>query len=106
MSLPTNKKGIRELFFREIRHPVMKIVYDAIKMKRCPNQVFILLVGLTGGGKSSTINYVFERDIAETCETESKTRYTEEFSINMKSDEYKDLQLSFIDTPGFNDTFG
>ncbi|XP_071162761.1 uncharacterized protein [Mytilus edulis] len=54
MSLPANEKQLYDLFRSGKRHPAMEMADAAMKMKRSPNQVFILLVGLSGSGKSST----------------------------------------------------
>ncbi|XP_052105978.1 uncharacterized protein LOC127738684 [Mytilus californianus] len=108
MSLPVNEKQLHDLFRRGKRHPAMKMADIAMKMKRSPNQVFVLLVGLSGAGKSSTVNYLFETNVAETSELRSETRSTIEYTVQMKSTEWRipDLQLSIIDTPGFCDTDG
>ncbi|CAC5390330.1 unnamed protein product [Mytilus coruscus] len=108
MGLPVNEKQLHDLFLGGKRHPAMKMADIAMKMKRSPNQVFVLLVGLSGAGKSSTVNYLFETNVAETSELRSETRSTIEYTVKMKSTEWRipDLQLSIIDTPGFCDTDG
>ncbi|VDH92974.1 Hypothetical predicted protein [Mytilus galloprovincialis] len=108
MSLPENESQLQSLFLKGVRHPAMKMADNAMKMKRSPNQVFILLVGLSGAGKSSTVNYLFETDAAITSESKSETISTIEYTVKLKSDEWKipDLKLSIIDTPGFCDTEG
>ncbi|CAC5390328.1 unnamed protein product [Mytilus coruscus] len=108
MSLPANEKQLQELFFSGKRHPAMKMSDNAMKMKRSPNQVFILLVGLSGAGKSSTVNYLFETNLAKTSEVRSETRSTTEYTVSLESTEWRipDLLLSIVDTPGFCDTNG
>ncbi|CAC5387665.1 DHH [Mytilus coruscus] len=108
MSLPENEKQLHNLFLSGKRHPAMKMADIAMKMKRSPNQVFFLLVGLTGSGKSSTVNYLFDKNIAETGDSKSVTHSTTEYILKLKSVEWRipDLKLSIIDTPGFGDTEG
>ncbi|VDI07705.1 Hypothetical predicted protein [Mytilus galloprovincialis] len=108
MSLPANEKQLYDLFRSGKRHPAMEMADAAMKIKRSPNQVFLLLVGLRGSGKSSTVNYLFETNIARTSDSKSETRSTTEYMLQMKSNEWRipDLTLSLIDTPGFGDTGG
>lgn len=77
-------------------------------MNRAPNQVFILLVGLTGAGKSSTVDYLLGTNIGETKLLQSEERSTIEYAVKLKSTKYKipDIQLSIINTPGLSDTNG
>ncbi|VDI02928.1 Hypothetical predicted protein, partial [Mytilus galloprovincialis] len=107
-SLPENEKQLHDLFLSGKRHPAMKMADIAMKMKRSPNQVFILLVGLSGSEKSSTVNYLFDKDIVETGDSKSVTHSTTEYILKLKSIEWRipDLKLSIIDTPGFGDTEG
>ncbi|XP_071162768.1 uncharacterized protein [Mytilus edulis] len=108
MSLPEDEKQLQNLFLKGVRHPAMKMADAAMRMNRSPNQVFILLVGLSGAGKSSTVNYLFETNAAKTSELRSETISTIEYTVQLKSNEWKipDLKLSIVDTPGFCDTEG
>ncbi|XP_052105983.1 uncharacterized protein LOC127738687 isoform X2 [Mytilus californianus] len=108
MSLPESEQQLQTLFISGKRHLAMKMAATAIQMKRSPNQVFLLLIGLSGSGKSSTVNYLFDKNVAKTGDSLSVTRSTTEYVLNLKSSEYKipDLKLSIIDTPGFGDTDG
>lgn len=108
MSLPSDVQSLSEMVLRGKSHPAMKMAGHAMTMKRSPNQAFVLLVGLTGAGKSSTINYLFDKKIATTNDIGSQTLSTSEYVVQLKSEEWRipDLKLSVIDTPGLCDTNG
>ncbi|CAB4028572.1 GTP-binding A, partial [Paramuricea clavata] len=77
---------------------------------RSMNHVSILLVGLTGGGKSCTINHLLNTkdEIAKTNDSESETRSTQEFIVYGSAPQFEveELPLGIVDTPGFCDTDG
>lgn len=108
MSLPENEQQLQELQLNNESHPAMRLADNAIKMKRSPNQVFILLFGLSGAGKKSTIDYLFGTNVRETSESRPGERSTIEYTVQLKSIELRirDLQLSIIDTPSFGDIDG
>ncbi|CAC5409091.1 DHH [Mytilus coruscus] len=108
MSLPENEKQLHDLYLSGKSHPAMRMAAIAMNMKRSPNQVFLLLVGLSGSGKSSTVNYLFDKKIAKTGDSKSVTHSTTEYVLQLKSSEWRipDLKLSMIDSPGFGDTDG
>ncbi|CAG2190272.1 unnamed protein product [Mytilus edulis] len=108
LSLPTSGLELTKLRMMGKSHPSMKMAYKSIRISRAPNRAFILLIGETGGGKSSTINYLLNTDIAPINKSESQRHSTTEYVLTMKSDEWRipDLTMSIIDTPGFLDTGG
>ena len=85
---------------------------SSAKIRRPLDSAMILLVGVSGVGKSSTINNLFdtgeEFKIVMTSSTESETRATSEYVLSFEEPSYQvcDLKMSVIDTPGFNDTEG
>ncbi|CAG2220639.1 unnamed protein product [Mytilus edulis] len=83
MSLPENEEQLFDLLHRGKSHPAMKMADTAMRMKRSPNQVFILLVGLSGSGKSSTVNYLFDKNIAKTGDSKSVTHSTNEYILKL-----------------------
>ena len=82
------------------------------QIKRSPCYTSILLVGVTGVGKSSTVNHLLNTSgaikFAKTHDTRSATRDTSEFffTVDEPKFEVSDLQLGIVDTPGFSDTVG
>ncbi|CAB4028571.1 GTP-binding A [Paramuricea clavata] len=77
---------------------------------RSINHVSILLVGLSGVGKSATINHLLRTkdEIAKTSYFETGTRSTQEFIVYGSAPRYEveGLPLGVVDTPGFGDTDG
>ena len=75
--------------------------------QRSEKQTTIFLYGISGGGKSSTINYLFHKQIVQTSEELSITRDVSENSCAIFSESFRSyIDISFIDTPGFDDTKG
>ena len=97
---------------REPRAKLFSIVNYSRKINRAINHTSVLLLGSSGVGKSSTINHLFNTgdgiQFAKTSDTQSETRVTTEFILTADEPEYgvQDLQLSIVDSPGFNDTEG
>ncbi len=96
------------------RAKLIKCINDSRKIRRSINHVSILLVGTSGVGKSCTINHLLNSknlikdEHAETNESQSQTRSTQEFIIYASDPEYEfeRLPLGLVDTPGFCDTSG
>ena len=122
-SMPTSRRGFfkeslslglleSEPSLREPRAKLFSIINDSRKINRAINRASILLLGSSGVGKSSTINHLFSTgdgiQFAKTSDTQSETRVTTEFILTADEPEYEvqDLQLSIVDSPGFNDTEG
>jgi GTP-binding protein EngB required for normal cell division len=74
---------------------------------RCPDKAYVILLGLTGGGKSATINFLFNNEQVTTPDsyasaTSTILEYSVKIPINIKG--VKECELRVIDTPGFGDT--
>ena len=82
------------------------------KIKRHLQSAMILLVGVSGAGKSSTINHLLDTGegdpVAITSDNESQTKETSEYVLTVDEPDYEvsGLTMSIIDTPGLNDTDG
>ena len=82
------------------------------QVKRPLQSAMILLVGVSGAGKSSTINHLLDTGegdpVAITSDNESQTKETSEYVLTVDEPDYEvsGLTMSIIDTPGLNDTDG
>ncbi|CAG8581802.1 87_t:CDS:2, partial [Racocetra fulgida] len=98
--------------FQEItnlhEHEGIRSAFNAVKLKLSPNNAYILLLGISGSGKSSTINFLFNKEITLTGDGKSQTKETTEFKakINDLRLGIKNLGISIIDGPGLEDSKG
>ncbi|CAG7730083.1 unnamed protein product, partial [Allacma fusca] len=79
---------------------------DSYKLGRSTNTASILLLGMTGAGKSHTINNLFSKLITPVGDGVSCTKDIVEFTIQMPSQNLgiSNAKIEVIDTPGFGDT--
>ncbi|RUS19264.1 hypothetical protein BC937DRAFT_87754 [Endogone sp. FLAS-F59071] len=65
----------------------------------------IILFGITGAGKSITINKLFGAELCPTGDTKSTTKEVTEYYVEIPSKRsgIENLRLSVIDTPGYGD---
>ncbi|CAG8803258.1 5396_t:CDS:1, partial [Racocetra fulgida] len=89
-------------------HKGIKSAFNAVNLNLSTNHAYILLLGLSGSGKSSTINFLFNKDITVTGDGKSQTKETIEFKaeINDSRLRIKNLGISIIDGPGLEDSKG
>ena len=87
-------------------HKASKLVGSSLKAHRSPYESMIFLYGLTGAGKSSTLNHLFKYDLIPTSARQSCTRTVVELVATMDSPHWDvtGLDLGFVDTPGYGDT--
>ena len=94
------------------RAKLFHFIMSSAKIQRPFESAMILLVGSSGVGKSATINHLLDTGgdapVAKTSNSQAETRATSEYIITTDEPNYdvSDLQLSVIDTPGFNDNNG
>ena len=93
---------------QEPRAKLISHISSSKKIGRSMNHVSILLLGRTGVGKSSTVNHFLGDEIAQVSESQSETRFTQEFIVYGSQPQYEveELPLGVVDTPGFGDTAG
>ena len=109
LNLPSSLHDVQKLVLSGIEHQGITMVGNSLRAHRSSNKAIIFLYGITGSGKSSTLNHLFNtKDMLEVSEVKSCTKDVAEYVVTMSSDDYKlnNLEIGFIDTPGWNDTSG
>ena len=92
--------------FLQSDHEATEMIARSIQAHRSPYQAMVFLYGLTGGGKSSTLNHLFNTELIPTSDDRSCTADVTEYVATMDSEYWNvtDLEIGFVDTPGFGDT--
>ncbi|XP_065650048.1 uncharacterized protein LOC105846404 isoform X6 [Hydra vulgaris] len=90
------------------RQKLISYMYQSDKSNRCPFKTTCMLFGKSGVGKSSFINHLIGHDLLKTNPYYSETRDIQEVVLTMKepSLDVSNLQLTFVDTPGYFDDDG
>ena len=107
ISLPRTVYEANMMYVKNVNHPAMNMMGSSLKAHRSCNEAIIYLYGVSGAGKSSTINHLFNREnMIPVSSSQSCTSEVAEFVSTMQSDHWKvsNLQIGFIDTPGWDDT--
>ncbi|UJR18157.1 hypothetical protein I4U23_005057 [Adineta vaga] len=98
---------IKRKLARNPHHKGLQYAYTSGKNKRSPCVASILLVGLTGAGKSSTLNMLFNNknlaDVGDSCSCSSDI-IEYEVQVPVRELDVENTVLRIIDTPGFGDT--
>ncbi|KAI6660459.1 hypothetical protein LOD99_14044 [Oopsacas minuta] len=105
ISLPKTFEKLNELL-KTSDHKAANLIGTSLKAYRSPYEAIVFLYGITGEGKSSTLNHLFNTTLIPTSEDRSCTRGITEYVATMDSDHWHvtDLEIGFVDTPGFGDT--
>ena len=94
----------------QIRHKAIRMVEKSLLAQRPTNRAIIFLYGLSGSGKTSTLKHLFRgaQEMMETSYRQSATYDVIEYISSMESDhwEAQNLEISWVDAPGFADTSG
>ena len=109
LSLPSTLYDVQKLALKGVEHPGMTMVSNSLKAHRTSNKAIIFLYGMTGSGKSSTLNHLFNnQDLLKVSDNESCTKDVVEHVVTMTSDDCRvhNLEIGFIDAPGWADTDG
>ena len=87
------------------RAKLLACIKDSMGIQRSFNHVSILMVGITGAGKSATVNHLLGVNLAETSTVKVTTRFTKEYIVHSNDPQFEveGLPLGLIDTPGFCD---
>ena len=104
--LPKKFDELNQLLNNFSYHQASQLVGSSLKAYRNPYEAMVVLYGVTGHGKSSTLNHLFKTDIIPTCDYRSCTQDVIEYVVTMDSPHWnvKELEIGFVDTPGFGDT--
>ncbi|KAI6656827.1 hypothetical protein LOD99_16130 [Oopsacas minuta] len=94
---------------REVVHKSLEMVGKSLCAQRPANRAVFFLYGLSGAGKTSTLNHLFNgTESLQVSHNKSGIRDVIEYTATMQSEHWSadGLEISFIDAPGFNDTLG
>ncbi|KAI6660461.1 hypothetical protein LOD99_14046 [Oopsacas minuta] len=90
-------------------HRGMRMVQASLNAQRACNEAIIFVYGLTGAGKTSSLNHLFNSEIIpKSKKGTSDTNSVSEYISVMNSPEWEvaNLEIGFIDLPGWADTTG
>ena len=107
--LPNDLCEARELAREGELNRGMEMVGNSLKAHRSCNEAIILVYGLTGAGKTTSLNHLFGFDIISISDKKaSDTKLVTEYVATMQSEKWgvSNLQIGFIDMPGWNDARG
>ncbi|KAI6660460.1 hypothetical protein LOD99_14045 [Oopsacas minuta] len=109
LALPDSFLQAHNLHQKRISHPGMEMVGNSLKAHRSCNEAIIFVYGLTGAGKTSTLNHLFGFELIKIKEYRaSDTKHVTEYVAKMESIAWRvtNLQIGFIDVPGWADVKG
>ena len=109
MELPSNFYEASYLLRKNTLHNGTIMFKNSMQAHRTSNQAIILLYGLSGAGKTSSLNHLFGFELIKVTDSfHSSTKDVTEYIATMESDIWgvKNLQINFIDIPGWRDSSG
>ncbi|KAI6659839.1 hypothetical protein LOD99_10593 [Oopsacas minuta] len=108
MSLPRSLHETYKLHLKRTNHPAIKLFASSLQAHRSCNEAILFLYGVSGAGKSSTLNHLFSTDLIPTSATESATDSVTEWVSSMHSEHWRvsNLEVGFVDVPGWGDSEG
>ena len=108
MTLPRSLHEAYQLHLKRIDHPAVNLFRNSLQAHRSCNEAILFLYGVSGAGKSSTLNHLFSKDLIPTSATESATDCVTEWVSSMHSEHWcvSNLEVGFVDVPGWGDSEG
>ena len=108
MSLPRSLHEAYGLHLSNTKHPAVNMFSSSLRAHRSCNEAILFLYGVSGAGKSATLNHLFSADLIPTSATESATDSVIEWVSTMHSEHWhvSNLEVGFIDVPGWGDSEG
>ena len=108
ISLPRSLHEAYRVHMKRIDHPAVKLFSSSLQAHRSCNEAILFLYGVSGAGKSSTLNHLFSTYLIPTSATESSTDCVTEWVSAMYSEHWRvsDLEMGFVDVPGWGDSEG
>ena len=108
MTLPRSLHEAYRLHMKIVDHPSVKLFSSSLHAHRSCNEAILFLYGVSGAGKSSTLNHLFSTDLIPTSATESATDCVTEWVSSMHSEHWSvsNLEVGFVDVPGWGDSEG
>ena len=108
MSLPKSLHEAYQLHMQKIDHPAVKLFSSSLHAHRSCNEAILFLYGVSGAGKSSTLNHLFSADLIPTSATRSATDSVTEWVSSVHSEHWRvsNLEVGFVDVPGWGDSEG
>ena len=105
--LPKTPNEVKELL-KSSDHKASELISRSLKAHRNPYEAMVFLYGLSGAGKSTTLNHLFNTKLIPTSDSKSSTNEVIEYVTTMNSIHWNvtGLDIGFIDTPGWGDTSG
>ena len=108
MKLPSTNLELAARRRQHHMHKGINLVDSSIAIGRAMNEAIIFTFGLSGAGKSSTLNHLFGVNLSPTSATTSCTRHVSHYVACMSSTDWEvdNLRIGFVDIPGWGDNNG
>ena len=108
MKLPSTDMELATAKRQYFMHKGLHLVESSIEICRAMNDAIIFTFGLSGAGKSTTLNHLFGIDLARVSSDSSCTRDVVYYVSGMPSEDWEvsNLRISFVDVPGWGDGGG
>ena len=108
LKLPSTNLELAAARRQHHMHKGIHLIDSSIAIGRAMNEAIIFTFGLSGAGKSSTLNHLFGVNLSATSATTSCTRHVSHYVSSMSSTSWEvdNLRIGFVDLPGWGDGSG